>query len=236
MEAALPYLLPSLKPFATSPQFEEHVKLCAQVAVGRRSDADASAAAAASGTPAETMRALVALFLEAARSGVAADELQTALSAVLPEARARSIAVTAAEGQPSVRAALDALSSGPAELVDVKWHRATIAASGRDLPRAGGTPLYTITLTTRESDGSTHPLQFSASIEELTDLVRCVHATPHPDRRLLDSRILNSAHPLLLLRSQRAQVRHAAGRARELIDVAATSDRLRRRHEPRTCR
>ena len=71
-----------------------------------------------------------------------------------------------------MRSALETLTHGPAELVDVRWQRATIAAAGRELPRPGGTPLYTVTLTTRSPDGSTRPLQFSASIEELSDLVR----------------------------------------------------------------
>ena len=170
---AIAPLLPSLRPLSASTGFDEQVRMCAQVAVGRRSDADASAAAVASGTPIEALRALIALFLEAGRLGVPAGDLEAALTAVLPADRARAIATIAAESQTTVNAALEALSLGPAELVDVSWHRATIAAAGRELPRPGGTPLYTITLTTRSPDGTTTPLQFSASIEELSDLVRC---------------------------------------------------------------
>ena len=92
--------------------------------------------------------------------------------AVLPAERAKGIAAMATEAQVTMRAALEALRIGLAELVDVCWHRAAIAAAGRELPRPGGTPLYTVTLTTRAPDGSTRPLQFSASIEELTNLVQ----------------------------------------------------------------
>ena len=118
---------------------------------------------------------------EAGRAGMAADDIQAALASVLPAERARSIAAMATEGQPTIRATLESLSLGPAELVDVQWHRATIAAAGRELPRPGGTPMYTITLTVRDADGSTRPLLFSASVEELTELVRCdicVRASP----------------------------------------------------------
>lgn len=171
MEAVAP-LLPSLRPLAASSGFEEHVRLCAQVAVGRRPAAEAAAAAAATGAPAESLDALVTLFLEVARNGVSTEELAGALAGVLPAERARAIASTASEAQPTMASALEALRLGPAELVDVRWHRATIAAAGRELPRPGGTPFYTVTLTTRRPDGSTSPLQFSASTEELTDLVR----------------------------------------------------------------
>ena len=71
-----------------------------------------------------------------------------------------------------MRGALESISLGPAELIDVHWHRATIAAAGYEQPRKGGTPLYTVTLTTRSPDGSTKPVQFSCSTEELTTLVQ----------------------------------------------------------------
>ena len=165
-------LLPSLRAFASSSGFEEQIRMCAQVAVGRRPAADASATATAAGIPTESSAALVSLFLEAARLNASAGEVEEILGGVLPVERARAIAAIATEGSLTMRAALESLSLGPAELVDVSWHRATIAAAGGELPRPGGTPLYTITLTTRAPDGSTRPLQFTATIEELTDFVR----------------------------------------------------------------
>ena len=172
MEATLRELLPALKPFAAASSFNEQAKICAQVACGIKTADDAAAVAEAAGTPAESLDALIALFLEAARVGVSSEELSGALGGVLPADRAKAVAALATEGQPTMRSALETLTHGPAELVDVRWQRATIAAAGRELPRPGGTPLYTVTLTTRSPDGSTRPLQFSASIEELSDLVR----------------------------------------------------------------
>ena len=67
---------------------------------------------------------------------------------------------------------LASLSLGPDELVDVSWQRAVVAAAGHEQPRAGGVPLYTITLTTRAADGSLKQVQFTASSEDLADLVR----------------------------------------------------------------
>jgi hypothetical protein len=142
----------------------------------RKAPAEAAHAAATAGTAAAVQDALVSLFLEAARTGVSAEELASSLGSVLPDARARAIAALAAEGQPSMRSAIEALSLGPDQLVDVSWQRASVAASGRELPRAGGTPLFTVTLTVRGSDGTMRPLQFTANSEELTDLVRCVVA------------------------------------------------------------
>ena len=150
-------ILPRLKPLATAQAFEEQIALCAQVAAGRKAPTEASHAAAAAGTPSEVQDALVSLFLEAARTGVSAEELGSTLSAVLPDARARAIAALAAEGQPSMRSAIEALSMGPDQLVDVSWQRASVAASGRELPRPGGTPLFTITLSVRGADGATRP-------------------------------------------------------------------------------
>lgn len=173
MEAsALPALLPALRPLATADAFDEQVALCAQVAVGRKAPSDASKIAAASGTPSVAQDALVSLFLEAARVGVSADDLASALGSVLPEERARTIASLASDGQRPMRQTLDALNLGPDELVDVQWQRASIAAAGHERPRPGGTPLYTVTLTTRAANGTTTPIQFTATSEDLTDLVR----------------------------------------------------------------
>ena len=230
---SLSALLPSLRHLSSgpAPKFEEHARLCAQVAIGRCSDADASAAAAASGTPVESLRALVVLFLEAARAGMAAGEIQAALTAVLPEERARSIAAIATEGQPTVRAALEALSLGPAELVDVRWHRATIAAAGREVPRAGGTPLYTITLTVRDADGSTRPLLFSANVEELTDLVRC----PAPRATACRTAHTRRALAMCLAGSSRVRCGLSSERADERAQWAA-SERTSPTPGPRTPR
>lgn len=177
MEQLAP-LLPPLRPLSACSSFEEQVRVCAQVATGKRPDADTSAAASSSSTPVESLRGLIVFFIEAARQSASAADLEAALASVLPADRAHTVATVAAEGQLTMRAALDALSLGPAELVDVHWQRATIVAAGHELPRPGGTPLYTVTLTTRAPDGSTKPLQFWADTEELTDLVRCAATAP----------------------------------------------------------
>ena len=184
MESSLSTLLPQLKPLATAAEFDALAKICALVAAGKRSAADAESAASASGTSIEAQGALVAFFLEVARSGGSADELAAKLGSVLPEDRAGTVVALASEGLPTMRTTLDLLSLGPDELVDVSWQRAVIAAAGHEQPRPGGTTIYTVTLTTRATDGSTKPLQFVASTEELTDLVRCARdktrRTPSP--------------------------------------------------------
>lgn len=171
-ESAVPALLPSLKPLAAAAEFESLAKLCALVAAGKRPAAESSNAAAAAGLPVATPAALVSFFMEAARIGGTVDDFTNSLSAVLPEDRARTIAALASEGQPAMRSVLASLSLGPDELVDVSWQRAVVAAAGHEQPRAGGVPLYTITLTTRAADGSLKQVQFTASSEDLADLVR----------------------------------------------------------------
>ena len=114
----------------------------------------------------------MSLFLEAARVGISTESLTSALGSVLPADRAQTIASLASDGQRPMRQALDALNLGPDELVDVQWQRASIAAAGHERPRPGGTPLYTITLTTRAPNGKITPIQFTATCEDLTDLVR----------------------------------------------------------------
>ena len=102
---------------------------------------------------------------------MSSEELSGALGGVLPADRAKAVAALATEGQLTMRRSRDTDACGQRSW-STCWQRATIAAAGRELPRPGGTPLYTVTLTTRSPDGSTRPLQFSASIEELSDLVR----------------------------------------------------------------
>ena len=169
--AALASLLPQLRPFATADGFDEQIALCAGVAIGRKAPAEAERAAAAAGVAMEAQKALVSLFLEAARTGVASSDLAASLESVLPAQRANAVAALATEGLPTLRGTIESLSLGPEELVDVRWHRASVAAAAREQQRVGGVPLYTITLTVRAQDGTTRPLQFTAGAEELHELV-----------------------------------------------------------------
>jgi len=171
MASDLAPLLPALKPLAGVTGFDEHIALCAGVAVGRKPHAEAERAAVAAGISADTQNALVAIFLEAARTGVAKEELAASLTTVLPAERANAVAVLAHEGQATLRSTLESLSLHPDDLVDVTWSRASIAAAGREQPRSGGTPLYTISLSLRAADGSVRPLRFTANVEELHDFV-----------------------------------------------------------------
>ena len=164
-------LLSALRPLAAIESFEEHVKLCAGVARGSNSPGDVERAGAAIGLPLSVQEALVSIFVEATRTGVTSDDLIAPLSSVLPPDRARIIASAAADGQRSMRAAMDSLSLRPDEVINVTWERATVAAAAREQPLPGGTPAYTICLTLRAPDGNTRPVTFSASVEELTDLV-----------------------------------------------------------------
>ena len=59
-----------------------------------------------------------------------------------------------------------------AQLVDVSWHRAAVVAAGHEQQKVGGAPLFVVTLKTRSPDGSIRPLQFSATLATLTELVR----------------------------------------------------------------
>jgi hypothetical protein len=180
-------LLPSLRPLATAEGFDDHVVLCASVAVGRSPPAEAERSGSAAGLPAEATSALVALFLDSARLGVPTDELSAALSSVLPPERASAIAGIATQGQPTLRGALESLSLDVDELVDVSWTRATMAAAGLEQPRPGGTALYTISLTLRAADGATRPLQFTANIEELHELVSTLKSAMRAVEREVES-------------------------------------------------
>ena len=52
---------------------------------------------------------------------------------------------------------------------DISWERSAVVAS-KYQPDASGS-LYVITLTIRRPDGTTAPLQFTATYEQLSDLV-----------------------------------------------------------------
>ena len=173
-ESAIATLLPMLRPLSGMPGFEDHIALCAGVAIGRKPHIEAQRAAIAAGLTAETQSTLVAFFLEAARTGVAQEELAASLASVMPADRASAVAAIAHDGRPTLRSALESLSLRPEELVDVRWSRASVAAASREQPRSGGTPVYTITLSLRSANGAVRPLQFAANVEELHDLVSSI--------------------------------------------------------------
>ena len=173
-ESAIATLLPMLRPLSGMPGFEDHIALCAGVAIGRKPHIEAQRAAIAAGLTAETQSTLVAFFLEAARTGVAQEELAASLASVMPADRASAVAAIAHDGRPTLRSALESLSLRPEELVDVRWSRASVAAASREQPRSGGTPIYTITLSLRSANGAVRPLQFAANVEELHDLVSSI--------------------------------------------------------------
>ena len=167
---ALAHLAPALRGLAGASNFDELVTACAGVAAGRLHPSEATKLATAGGASHAAQEALVALFLEATRTG-GADEVAAALAGVLPEARAAAIGALAVDGADATRGVLDAISLGPDQLVGVTWERAVVIAAGGEQPRPGGTPLYTVTLTTQAPSGATKPVQFTASVEQLASLV-----------------------------------------------------------------
>lgn len=170
--AALERLVQPLKTLAKleQPAFDELIAASAGVAAGAKGPEAMRTAVLDGVDGADAMhQALVALFLEAAKANIAAEELVSALTAVMPAARARAIAEMLARGGNALRGAVDACSFGPPQIVDVSWQRSTVVAS-RHLAGSSGS-LYTITLTTQQPDGSTSPLIFTATYEQLADLV-----------------------------------------------------------------
>lgn len=224
-------LLPALKPLSSVESFEPVLTVCAQVAAGRKSSGEASSVAAVAGLPPATHASLIALLLEVARQGIGADELEQALAAVLPAERAKAVAALATKAQPALHAVLESISLGLDELVDVSWQRSTVAAAGREQPRAGGDPIYTVTLTLRAADGSSRLLQFVASIEDLTELVRyvCVFACALPDMYLCACALIERHLPQWRVCAcwQGAQVCSAAGRARNGMSIPFPTSRRR---------
>jgi hypothetical protein len=175
------HLTSELRPLGDVPAetYEPLVKLCAGVAAGRKEPADALRAAALAGVDDEVAEVLIALFLEATRLGVTTEALESALASVLPAERARGLAGLASEAQSSIASTLEAVGSGPDELLDVSWTRASVDMSSGQRIRAYGIPLYTVTLTTRTPAGEMKPIQFCATLEGLTDLVAQLKAAAH---------------------------------------------------------
>ena len=68
-----------------------------------------------------------------------------------------------------MRGAVEACGFGPPHIVDVSWVRSALLTSKHQPDSSGA--LYVITLTTRQPDGTTSPLQFTATYEQLADLV-----------------------------------------------------------------
>lgn len=114
-------------------------------------------------------QALAALFLHCARANVGSEELLAALSGALQPPRAQAVAEMLTRGGSTMRSAIEACGFGPPHIVDVSWERSAVVAS-KYQPDASGS-LYVITLTIRRPDGTTAPLQFTATYEQLSDLV-----------------------------------------------------------------
>ena len=112
---------------------------------------------------------LVALLLHCSKANVGSDELVSVLSAALQPARARAVAEMLSRGGHALRSAVEACGFGSPHIVDVSWVRSALLAS-KYQPESSGA-LYVITLTTRQPDGTTRPLQFTATYEQLADLV-----------------------------------------------------------------
>ena len=112
---------------------------------------------------------LVALLLHCSKANVGSEELISALSASVQPARARAVSDMFSQGSHAMRSAVEACGFGPPHIVDVSWVRSTLLAS-KHQPESSGA-LYVITLTTRQPDGTTSPLQFTANHEQLADLV-----------------------------------------------------------------
>ena len=112
---------------------------------------------------------LVALLLHCSKANVGSDELVSALSAAVQPARARAVAEMLSRGGHAMRGAVEACGFGPPHIVDVSWVRSALLTSKYQPDSSGA--LYVITLTTRQPDGTTSPLQFTATYEQLADLV-----------------------------------------------------------------
>jgi hypothetical protein len=112
---------------------------------------------------------LVALLLHCSKANVGSDELVSALSAAVQPARARAVAEMLSRGGHAMRGAVEACGFGPPHIVDVSWVRSALLTSKHQPDSSGA--LYVITLTTRQPDGTTSPLQFTATYEQLADLV-----------------------------------------------------------------
>ena len=165
-------LLPALKPLAALADgaFSELVALSAGVAAGTKGPEDLAAAPALRGLAGlpPVHEALVAVFLDCARLGTAADDLAKALAPTLPAARAQAVAALLDEGRRALCASLEDCGFGPPEVVDVAWQRSTVVASRQ---KADARSLYVVTLTTRQPSGELRPLKFSATTEQLSALV-----------------------------------------------------------------
>jgi len=151
--------------------FDELLSASASIAAGAKGPGVLHSSTALSGVEGveAAYQGLVALFLHCAKANVGSDELVSALSAVLHPARARAVADMLTRGGPAMRSAVEACSFSPSHIVDVSWERSAAVAS-KHQPDASGA-LYVITLTTRRPDGTTAPLQFTATYEQLADLV-----------------------------------------------------------------
>ena len=171
MASSTAALLPALRPLGELEQgaFDALVAHSAAIAAGTRTAAElhADPALRTVDVSGALHRALLSLFLEAARANTTTEMLVSELTSVLSEPRARAIASILAEGGPTLCGAVAAAGFGPAEIVDVHWQRRTVAG-----PADGGRALYAITLTTRRlGDATPSTIQFSASIEQLSALV-----------------------------------------------------------------
>jgi len=164
-------VLPLIQPIGSMNGFDEHRALSAGVSVGRIPHGKGDRAAAAAELSADTQGVLVALSLEAVRAGIAQEELATTLATVLPADRANQVATSSPDGQAILRSTLESLELQQDELVDFAWSRGGIAASGREQPRLGGGPIYTVSFNLRAPDGSMRTLSLTANAEELHDVV-----------------------------------------------------------------
>jgi len=141
----------------------------ARIAMGVSSPADLMQVEALAGVASvqSLSQAIVAMFLEATRDGTSPENLAADLSQLLPVPRARAAAQLLKTHGVALCAALEACNSGPPQLVDVQWHRSSVAAAKQD---AGGQSQYVVTLTTRRG-AELNTVKFTANTEQLSSLV-----------------------------------------------------------------
>ena len=152
------------------PAFDELLAASAGIAAGAKGPELLRSSALDDIEGAEALhQGLVALLLHCSKANVGSDELVSALSASVQTARARAVAEMLSRGGHTMCSAVKACGFGSPHIVDVSWVRSAKLAS-KYLPESSGA-LYVITLTTRQPDGTTSPLQFTATYEQLADLV-----------------------------------------------------------------
>jgi len=140
----------------------------------------------------QSFAAVISCLLEAAKHDVSTEELAPILDEnKVPDDKSKLFLSAYSQMKPEVRAVLARTSFSFPRIVGVDWRLDLFVKS--DMLDQVKTPLYFLTLKTRQNDGSIKDVQFTCNLQELQDLLAKLKDSAKQVERLLAAGTSGSA-------------------------------------------